>query len=156
MTRTRLSRLVALAAAGAIAGLLGQLGLGALGLSKLIPAPSLAVTLVLVAAVVVALAVPVRRATRGPVRRRVDPFYATRVVVLAKASAVAGALLAGAGAGMLVELLVRPVSTPDAVWRTGAMLAAAGVMLVAGLVAESMCTVPPGDDEGDPPGGEAA
>lgn len=156
MTRTRGSLLVVLAAIGAVVGFFGQLVLGALGLSKLVPAPSLAVTLVLIGAVVVVLALPIRRATRGPVRRRVDPFHATRVVLLAKASAVTGALLAGAAAGLLVELLARPVSTPDAVWRTGAMLAAAIAMLVAGLVAESMCTVPPGDDETDPPGGEAA
>lgn len=152
MTRTRGSLVVLLVVVGAVAGFLGQLGLGALGLSKLLPEITLAVTLVLIAVVVIALAVPIRRATRGPVRRRIDPFYATRVVLLAKASAVAGSLLSGAAAGMLIELLIRPVSTPGAVWRMLAMLAAAAVMLVAGLVAESLCTVPPGDDDEDPPG----
>lgn len=155
MTRTRAPLLLALAAIGTVVGFLLQLGLGAAGAQKLMPEVTLAVTLVLIGAVVVALAVPVRRATHGAVRRRVDPFYATRVVLLAKASAVAGALLGGAAAGMLIELLMRPVSSPEGWWRLLAMLGAAVVVLVGGLVAEALCVVPP-EDEGDPPGGAAA
>lgn len=152
MTRTRPGGLVLLAAIGAVGGFLVQLGLAALGASRLLPEFTLAITLALIGIVVVALAVPIRRATHGAVRRRVDPFYATRVVLLAKASAVAGALLSGAGAGMLVELLVREVSTPGALWRMIAMLAAAVVLLIAGLVAEALCVAPPDDDEPHPPG----
>lgn len=155
MTRTRGSLLVVLAVLGAIAGFLVQLALGAAGVQKLLPELTLAVTLVLIGVIVVALAVPVRRATRGTVHRRVDPFYATRVVLLAKACSVAGALLGGAAAGLLVELLVRPVSSLEGLWRMGAMLIAAIVVLVGGLVAEALCVVPPDDDE-DPPGGAAA
>jgi hypothetical protein len=77
----------------------------------------------------------------------VDPFYATRVVLLAKACAVAGALLTGAAAGMIVELLVRPVSASEALWRMLAMLIASVLGLVGGLVAEALCVVPPDDDE---------
>ncbi len=44
---------------------------------------------------------------RAAVRRHIDPFYATRVVVLAKASSLGGALLTGVAAGFLFELLVR-------------------------------------------------
>ncbi|TXK19060.1 DUF3180 family protein [Homoserinibacter sp. GY 40078] len=155
MTRTRGSLLVLLAAIGAVVGFLVQIGLGALGLSKLLPELTLSATLLLIAVIVVALAIPIRRATRGRVRRPVDPFYATRVVLLAKASAVAGALVGGAGLGLLVELLIRPVSATDAVWRTVATLVAGVVLLVAGLVAETLCIVPPDDDEKQPPGGAA-
>ncbi len=152
MTRTRPLLLVGLAVGSAIVALLLQLGLGAAGMSKVVPQLTLAVTLVLIAVIVVALAWPVRRATRGAAapgvpKRRVDPFYATRVVLIAKASAVAGAILGGAGVGMLVELLSRPVSAVSSVWGAVAMLVAAVLVLVAGLLAESWCTVPPEDDE---------
>jgi cytochrome bd-type quinol oxidase subunit 2 len=147
VTRTRASLLVVLAAIGAVGGFLVQLALGALGVQKLLPEFTLAVTLVLIAIVVVALAVPIRRATHAEVRRRVDPFYATRVVLLAKACAVAGALLTGAAAGMIAELLVRPVSASEALWRMLAMLIASVLGLVGGLVAEALCVVPPDDDE---------
>lgn len=147
MGRISASLLVVLAAVGAVGGFLVQLALGAVGLQKLLPELTLAVTLVLIAIVVVALAVPIRRATHAKVRRPVDPFYATRVVLLAKASATAGALLSGAAAGLLVELFVRPVSAPEALWRMIAMLVASIVVLVAGLVAEALCVVPPDDDD---------
>jgi hypothetical protein len=110
---------------------------------------------VLIAVIVVALAVPIRRATRGKVRRRVDPFYATRVVLLAKACAAAGALLTGAAVGMIAELLVRPVSASEALWRMLAMLIASVLGLVGGLVAESLCIVPPDDDENPSTGAPA-
>lgn len=163
MTRTPPLVLVALGVISAVVAFLLQLTLGAIGLSKLVPQLTLSVTLVLIAVVVVALAWPVRRATRGArhpgdrpaPKRRVDPFYATRVVLIAKASAVAGAILAGAGVGVLVELLTRPVSAAATVWGAVAMLVAAALVLVAGLLAESWCTVPPDDDE-KPQGGVPA
>lgn len=164
MTRTPPLVLVVLGVLSAIVALLLQLALGALGLSKLVPQLTLSVTLVLIAVIVVVLALPVRRATRSartaegsrqPAKRRVDPFYATRVVLIAKASAVAGAILAGAGVGVLVELLTRPVSSGATIWGAVAMLVAAVLVLVAGLVAESWCTVPPEDDE-KPQGGVPA
>ena len=155
MTRTKAPLVIVLTVIGAIGGFLVQLALGAFGFQKLLPEFTLAITLVLIAIVVVALAVPIRRATRGPVRRRVDPFYATRVVVLAKACAAAGALLSGAAAGLLVELLVRPVSASEALWRMLAMLVASVLVLIAGLIAETLCIVPPDDDE-KPSNGAAA
>jgi len=155
VTRTKAPLVIVLTVIGAIGGFLVQLALGAFGFQKLLPEFTLAITLVLIAIVVVALAVPIRRATRGPVRRRVDPFYATRVVVLAKACAAAGALLSGAAAGLLVELLVRPVSASEALWRMLAMLVASVLVLIAGLIAETLCIVPPDDDE-KPSNGAAA
>lgn len=151
MTRTPPLLLVVLGVVSAGVALLLQLGLGAAGLSKLVPQLTLSVTLVLIAVIVVVLALPVRRATRGAEKRRVDPFYATRIVLIAKASAVAGAILGGAGVGMLIELLGRPVSAASTIWGAVAMLVAAILVLVAGLVAESWCTVPPDDDTKAPP-----
>lgn len=149
MTRTRPLALVVFAVAGAVAAVLLQVGLGAAGQSKLVPPVSLAVTLVLIAAVVLAAALPVRRAlkaadaSKGPI----DPFYATRVLLIAKASAFTGALLAGAGLGFASELLARPVVASGALWSVGATFVAAVVLLVAGLVAEWFCLLPPDDED---------
>jgi hypothetical protein len=148
MKRTRPITLIALALIGGVGGFLVQLILGSASQPKLRPEYTLAITLVFIAAIVIALAVPVRRATRASVRRHIDPFYATRVVVLAKASALGGALLTGVGAGFLVELVVRAGSpSTDNLLRVLAMLGAALALLAAGLIAEYLCTVPPSDEK---------
>ena len=150
MTRTRPWTLVVLAVLGAGAGILLQSLLAALGQPKLRPEFTLAITLVLIATAAVALAVPVRRATRGNPAHRVDPFYATRVVVLAKASAIGGALLSGAGLGLVVELALRSGAPGgDAFLRVFSVLGGGVVLMIGGLVAEALCTVP--KDSGDDP-----
>ncbi len=152
MSRTRATTVIALLAVGAALGILLQLALAAGSQPKFRPEYSLAVTLALIGVIVVALALPVRRVVRG--RGRVDPFYATRVVLLAKASALAGALLAGVGAGLLIELLLRSTAPgDDTVARTLAALGGAVVLLVGGLVGEWFCTVPPADPDDDEPNG---
>lgn len=154
MTRTKASTLVALGAAGAVVVFFVQLALAAASLPKFRPEYALALTLLAIAAVVIALAVPIRRATRATTpRTRVDPFHATRVVVLAKASSLAGALLTGAAVGLLVELLIRSGGPgSDILFRSIAVLVGSIAVLVAGLVGEYLCTVPPDDDE--PRGGQ--
>ncbi len=155
MTRTRVSTLVILVAVGAAAGFLVQVALAAGSLPKFRPEYTLALSLLFIAGITIALAVPIRRATRATVRTRIDPFHATRVVLFAKASSLAGALLTGAAAGLLAELLIRNGGlNTDSLLRALAVLVGAIAVLVAGLVGEFLCTVPPGDDEGktDPAG----
>jgi hypothetical protein len=155
MKRTRPASLIVLVLIGGVVGFLVQLVLAAASQPKLRPEYTLAVTLLFIAVLIVALAVPVRRATRAAVRRHIDPFYATRVVVLAKASSVAGALLTGIAAGFLFELLVRAGSpSTDNFVRAIVTLAASVALLVGGLIAEHLCTVPPDDDK--PSNGAAA
>lgn len=155
MTRTRISTLVILITVGVAAGFLVQVALAAGSLPKFRPEYTLALSMVFIAGITIALAVPIRRATRATVRTRIDPFHATRVVLFAKASSLAGALLTGAAAGLLTELLVRNGGlNTDSLLRSLAVLVGAIAVLVAGLVGEFLCTVPPGDDEGktDPAG----
>lgn len=99
---------------------------------------------------VVVLALPIRRLTKGKASQPIDPFYSTRVLVLAKASALSGSLLTGFGAGVLIYLLSRSV-VPGAgsVVQSVATLVGAACLLAGGLVAEHMCTVPPNDDDDD-------
>jgi len=143
VTRTRPLTLVIAALVG-VASAYGLDSLLALrGFAVVVPPISLAIALVLIGGVLVALAWPVRRAAAG--ERRIDPFYALRVVVLAKSSAVAGALLAGASVGVLLYLVTRAVVPLGSSLAAGGTAVAAVLLLVAGLVAEHWCALPPDD-----------
>ncbi|PPF17273.1 MULTISPECIES: DUF3180 domain-containing protein [unclassified Rathayibacter] len=147
MRRTRISTLLGLGLAGAVAGFLLDLAIAAAGRPVLIPPLTVPLTLMVVAALVLGFAVPIHRATKGTLRRPIDPFRAMRVVVLAKASSHVGALLLGASGGILVYLLSRAIPSLGSVWQDVATIVGALVLLVAGLVAEHLCTIPPSDDD---------
>ena len=152
MTRTSSLSLVILGVLGAVVGAFTQVGLASAGRPILTAPLTLPLALAAIGILVVLLARPIRRMTRtrtsaiGPV----DPFYATRIVTLAKASALSGALLTGVGAGLLGYLLTRSV-TPGvgSFSSTIAGLVGAGILLACGLVAEYMCRIPPDDDDDD-------
>ncbi|MEO8528029.1 MAG: DUF3180 domain-containing protein [Pseudolysinimonas sp.] len=154
MTRTRPSTIIGLVLAGGIVAFLLQLGLAAASQPKFRPEYSMAVTLIAIAIVVIALAVPVRQAARGRVRTAIDPFHATRVVLITKASSIVGALFTGLAVGLLLELLTRSGGlNGDNLLRAVAVVGASIVLLIAGLLGEHFCTVPPSDDDdrnGDP------
>lgn len=150
MTRTRVSTLAALILVGAACGVLLQLALAAGSMPKYRAEYPLALSLLFIAGIAIALALPIRRATRATVRARIDPFHATRVVLFVKASSIVGALATGVAAGLLGELLARSggVNT-DSLLRALAVLGGAVVLLAAGLVGEFLCMVPPDDDDPD-------
>ncbi|MFF1572563.1 DUF3180 domain-containing protein [Leifsonia sp. NPDC058292] len=154
MRRTRITTILALAVGGAVVGFLLQLAFAGAGLAVFIPPVTLPITLIAIAVIVVAFAVPIRRATHpthGRTARRIDPFRAMRIVVLAKACSLAGALLTGAGVGILVYLLSRAViPAAGTIGLAATATAGAAILLAAGLVAEFMCTLPPDDDEDKP------
>jgi hypothetical protein len=147
VTRTRPSSLVVLALIGAAVGWLLEFGLVALGRAVAIPPVTLGAALGVIGVVIVLLALPVFRVVRKVEGARVDPFYATRVVLLAKASSLAGALATGLAVAILVFLLTRSV-LPAGGSLAMAVVTVVGaiVLLVGGLVAEWMCTLPPEDD----------
>lgn len=148
MTRTKPLTLLLLAVFGTAALWFVETALAASGRPVLIPPFTLAVALVLIGVIIVAMAWPVRRVARGNRSARVDPFYATRVVMLAKASSLGGALLAGGGLGIAGYLLSRSVLPPVGSVTMAIATAAGGVLLlVGGLIAEHWCMIPPDDDE---------
>jgi len=149
--RTNPGLLVALALFGAAVGFAVQTALAAMSIAKVRPEYTLAASLLLIGVLVVALAIPVRRAVRGATRQPIDPFYATRVVVLAKACAIAGALLAGVALGFLLDLILRGSPASDSFVRVLASLGGSVVLLIGGVVAEFLCRVPPRDDDDDHP-----
>ncbi|PTT19252.1 DUF3180 domain-containing protein [Microbacterium sp. HMWF026] len=156
MKRTGAGILIIALVIGAVVGFVVDTMLTAMGRTTFSPAASLPTILVLLGAVVVVLAVPIFRASRGRSGQRIDPFRALRIAMLAKASSLLGAVAAGFAAGLLGFLLTRPV-TPSigSMGSIIATLAAGAVLVVAGLVAEQLCTIRKDDDD-DTPGNTPA
>ncbi|WP_158865988.1 DUF3180 domain-containing protein [Leifsonia sp. AG29] len=150
MNRTRPTTVIGLVVLGLVVGFLAELTASSLGAAVFIPPLTLPITLLAVSIILVAFAVPIRRAVRGRSTKRIDPFQAMRIVVLAKACSLSGALLTGAGAGLLAYLLTRDVIPGgNAILLTALSTAGAIVLLIAGLVAELFCTLPPDDGDDD-------
>lgn len=148
MKRTSYGLLVGLIASGLVVAYLGELLLQTTGGITVVPPLSLDISLVVIALAVVGMAIPVRRRITGKRKIPLDPFYAVRVAVLAKASALSGALMLGAGAGILLILLGRPVMPDVALLApTIGLVVCSLVGVVAGLIAEWMCVLPPDDPE---------
>lgn len=148
MTRTKPLTLVLLAVLGGGLTWFLETALAATGNPVLIPPVTLGVALLLIGVLIVVMALPVWRVARRKPNAQVDPFYATRVVMLAKASALGGALLGGAGVGIALYLLSRSaLPAVGSITMAFAMALGALLLLVAGLVAEHMCSIPPDDDE---------
>jgi hypothetical protein len=148
--RTSALTLAIFAILGLAAGTLVQMWLAQSGQRVVEPPLTLAIGLALIGLVDIALAWPVRKVAKGTAKSRVDPFYATRVVVLAKASAITGALLAGAAGGFAAYLLTRSITPVGSIGFSISMFAGAAVLMVCGLVAEHMCRLPPDDTEESP------
>lgn len=149
MKRTRISTLIILGVLGAAAGALGELALSVNGRPIIALPITLGITLAVIGGIVVTMAVPIRRMTRASTAPRVDPFYATRIVMLAKASALTGAIGVGVGLGVLAYLLTRSVIGAGSVVQAVVTVVGAGVLMAGGLLAEHMCRIPPGDDDND-------
>lgn len=143
MTRTRPLHLALLAAFGLVVGFAVSSVLVMRGSAVFVPPLSLAGALVLIAVVLLLMARPVRQAAAG--ERRIDPFYATRVVVLAQSSAFAGAVLAGGSAGIVLFLLTRAVVSVGSTLTAAGTVVAALALVAAALVVEHWCSLPPDD-----------
>jgi hypothetical protein len=150
VTRTRPSVLALLAVLGGAAGWFLEVARVASGAPVIVPPYTLAVVLALIGVIIVIYAVPVWRVVRGTARKSVDPFYATRVVLLAKASSLTGALLGGGAGGIVVFLLSRSVIAGVGTVSMAILTAVgAAILLAGGLIAEKMCTLPPDDETPD-------
>jgi uncharacterized membrane protein YgcG len=98
------------------------------------------------AVAVVAAGLPVRRWMTGRRDAPLDPLVAARTVVLAKAAAYGGALLAGWYAAQALVIVPDLVGVPRTrfLLATGAAAAAIAVC-AAGFVVQRWCRVPPDD-----------
>ena len=107
MNRTGPAVLAIAAVLGAGVGFAVDQALTASGNATFTPTPALPILLAMLGALSLALAIPIRRATRGRGQGPVDPFRAVRVAMLAKAASIVGAAVGGISVGLLVFLLTR-------------------------------------------------
>lgn len=163
MTTTRGTTVLAVAAVSLVLSWAGIRA--ALDLGWALPSPPWPVVavIVLLAVGTLAAAWPIRQWTAGNRDRRVDPLRAARTVALAKASVLTGAVVTGFWGAFALTVLPRvevPAQTERAVATLLAVVASVA-LLVAGLLAERWCRIPPEDDNRDPhrlstPDGSAA
>jgi hypothetical protein len=129
------------------------------------------VTLPVIGLTLVALAIPVIR-YRAQLRKlrpdakvetsslarpkRVDPFYAVRLLTLAKACSIAASLFLGWHIGVIIVQLSRPVVAADGVWANGFGLFGSIVLLVCAIVVELVCRVPSDGDAASSAGGKSS
>lgn len=150
MKRTRVGTLLLLGFLGAVGGAFAETLLASNGAAIIVPQLGLPVSLVAIAVILILLAVPIRRLTQGKAKAPVDPYYATRVVMLAKACALSGALLAGLSLGVTGFMLTRPaLPSGGSIGLAVSTLVGSGILLAAGLIAEHMCTIPPVEPDDD-------
>lgn len=154
MKRTTATPLIALGLVGLVVGFLVELASTAWSLPIFVPPLTLPLALVLIAVILVVLAWPIRQATRGRTTRRVDPFRAMRIALLAKASSLSGVLLLGVGLGIVVFILTRSVTPAvTSLWLAIGMALGAVILVAGGLLAEHFCTLPPDDEQDTKNGG---
>lgn len=152
--RSPILALIAFAATGVVAGLLLQFVRSARGSAPLVPPISLALSLLVMAGVLLVLGITLRRAVTRKAQRPVNPFHAVRLLAGARAGQFVGALLGGFGGGLALQLLTRSIAPPAASWvPTVLVLGAGAVLLVCALVTESLCRVPPNGPEHTDEGG---
>ncbi|MFM1953750.1 MAG: hypothetical protein RL187_959 [Actinomycetota bacterium] len=144
MTHTRTSTVLLCALIGTVVMGAGQWLLVTAGEPALVPPLTWGVALAALGVILLALAWPIRKHVRASTPSGVlDPFYATRVLLLSKAGALAGAGFTGVALGFIGFFVTRPVLSSEAVWPSVLALVGALVLTVSGLVAERWCTVPP-------------
>src|SRR5690606_30975843 len=142
--------LVLLALFGIGAGFLLEWLLARRGLAMLQLEAMFSIVLVLLGLALIGLAWPIRRMVRDKKAQRVSPFWAVRILLLAQASAYAAALMAGIAGGILIWAFTK-LGLPLEVYLTNGFACLAGVaLLIAALVAESFCRIPPSDDQESP------
>ena len=120
----------------------------------LVPRPPVlaGVLLVVMAALVLWLARPVRRYLQGRATTSLDPLRAARTVVLAQAAALTGSAAAGWYAGQLVVVLtdLSLVANRSRILPLALLMGAGLALATAGLVAQRWCRVDPRDEDEAP------
>jgi hypothetical protein len=77
---------------------------------------------------------------------RPNPFYAVRVLILARASVLAGALFAGWHAGVIIWLVSFSVAPENLMLTSSFGLVGAVALTIGGLVSQWNCKTPPSSD----------
>lgn len=111
---------------------------------------NLIITLPVIAVLELIFAIPLIRYRRaltkaksasevGP--KRVDPFYAVRVLLLSKATAISGSIFTGYHAGLIAVQTSAPVLA-DAIWFNVFGLIGSAMLAIVGYIIERFCRLP--------------
>ena len=125
------------------------------GLQVPVSPTNLLITLAAISLVLLGLAIPIWRyrtalkqsSTQRP--KRVDPFYAVRVLLLAKASSLAGVLFASWHLGVVLFQLSGAVVVQGLVLQNAFGFIASLMLIAAALITEQICRLPQ-DSDPDP------
>ena len=148
MTRPVRARvLVALALALFVVGWCWQLVSRSQGAALLTAPWTVSIALIVLAAVILALAWPIRRRLNAEQGRRIDPFHAMRVLALARAGQLTGACVGGFLAGCVLFFLLLPQAGLRLAASSLTAAGAAIVLVVVSVIAERFCKLPPEDGE---------
>lgn len=104
--------------------------------------------LVVMAALVFAAGLPVRRFLKGQATKTLSPIRAARTLVLAQAAALTGAGVLGYYAAQ-VALVLPDLDIPSygvLIWRLGALCLGAILLAAAGMATQRMCRIDSGED----------
>jgi cytochrome c oxidase assembly factor CtaG len=121
------------------------------GLEVPISGATLGLSIAVIAIILLALAVPIWKYKRNLIKATdlkpnrnlpVNPFYAVKVLTLAKASAITAAMFLGWHAGVLVKQLTAPVVVPEAMTLNITALVSAVFLLIAAFLVEQVCKLP--------------
>lgn len=161
MGTTKATTLIGLFLVGAVVMFFGEVLLVRLGEPQFTPPITLGAALFFIGLILPTLAWPMRAITkpRDPQKPRepVNPFYATRVLLLAKAGALTGALLSGAGVGIVVFIATRMVIALGPLALAVSAVVGGVVLTIGSVLAERWCRIPPSSTDHELPGeGEPA
>lgn len=149
MKQTRLSLLFLVSLGTAAASYLIARFMVVEGFPLPVSPPSFLISLAAIGVVLVILAVPILKYKRllreKKTAPRVNPFYAVRVLLLAKASALSAAVFIGWHIGLLIYQLTAAVLVSNSVRLTLFGILSSFFLLLAGMVVERVCKLP-----GDP------
>jgi len=113
---------------------------------------NLLITLAAIATVLLALSIPIWRYRNGLKQasskrpKRVDPFYAVRVLLLAKASSIAGVLFAAWHLGVVIFQISGAVVVQSLVLQNAIGFLASLSLVIAAIVTEQICRLPQDQD----------
>ena len=157
MKPTKIFTLIGWVVPGATAGYLFAKVATANGAQVPVAPVNLILTLAAISIILLGFALPMLRYRRAlaeqlknpaaPRPKRLNPFYAVRLLLLAKSSAIYGSLFAGWQVGVIWMQLTSPVTT-DSIWQNAGALLAAIILVVIGLIVERICRIK--DDGAEP------
>jgi hypothetical protein len=152
MKPTKLSMLVLISLPATIAAFFVASFMVGRGLQVPVSPANLLITLAAISAVLLALSIPIwryrsalkQKSTQRP--KRVDPFYAVRVLLLAKASSLAGVLFASWHLGVVVFQISGAVVVQNLFLQNALGFLASFLLVIAALITEQICRLPQDQD----------